>query len=266
MLEYSINTAPGTKRIKNVTAPGYTLGASDVGAILLCDTSGGNVTITLPGVVSTDFPLYAEVTIVSLIIPATTNFVYVAVDNNSIIEYADLGTFGREKDHYPLPGTFSSIELVAGRSAHIIKTKNYAGGGTKAYYQELMLSQLDRFSETFAGSLTGYASPLATSVAVRRVSSLVTLTVAGGGYSLGTSNSTAMTLTGLPSYYWPSVTRKVPVLLQDNGVQKGGWANIDASTGTITFNLGFDGGTLFTASGSKGLPSTFILTYTQDSL
>lgn len=65
---------------------------------------------------------------------------------------------------------------------------------------------------------------------------------------LGTSNSTAATLTGLPAQLNPSVNRGVPAVMEDNGVDSLRAALVNTS-GVITLNYIL----AFTAAGSKGV-------------
>lgn len=78
----------------------------------------------------------------------------------------------------------------------------------------------------------------------------------------GTSNATAMTMTGLPAACSPSSAVWVPTLVLDSGNSNAGAANIAGSGTTITFwtdaNLSATG---FTNSGSKGIEGGWTLTY-----
>lgn len=79
----------------------------------------------------------------------------------------------------------------------------------------------------------------------------------------GVSNTTALTMTGVPGIAQAVTSAKiVPCYLLDNGTLKAGTASIGLS-GTITFGLGSDGTTPFTASGVKGFPPGFTLMFTQ---
>lgn len=81
----------------------------------------------------------------------------------------------------------------------------------------------------------------------------VTMTFEGGS---GTSNSTAMTITGLPKNLWPQSVQACLCRVTDNGATSVGVVVIN-SDGTIQF---FSSVSLaaFTASGVKGVPTNTI--------
>jgi hypothetical protein len=113
----------------------------------------------------------------------------------------------------------------------------------------------------YAGSLTGFAAPIPSSMIVRKCGGIVSI-LSIAEYS-GTSNSTAMTLTGLPTTFRPTVsaTTVVSVGMLDNGAEKGGVAVI-GTDGTITFGTGLDNNTTgFTGSGTKGLKTGWCITF-----
>lgn len=86
--------------------------------------------------------------------------------------------------------------------------------------------------------------------------------VGGGGGISGTSNSTGMTMTGLPAEIRPKfVTNAVCFGLQDNGsAQLGGVATV-SSAGVITFSIAANPPAAFTAAGSKGLFAGWTMSY-----
>lgn len=119
-------------------------------------------------------------------------------------------------------------------------------------------------SGSFTGTLTGYASgPTGTvnyriygDIATGRV--LCTLTIAN--FISGTSNSAAMTMTGLPSACQPANASFVPSVVYDNTGSEMGAANV--SGGVITFYMGSPlNASGFTASGTKGLNPGWTITY-----
>jgi hypothetical protein len=79
------------------------------------------------------------------------------------------------------------------------------------------------------------------------------------GSLTGTSNSTSMTITGIPSGYRPKSGDSAFgfVYVIDNGTAKGAKATLDTS-GVMSFGLGIDGSSSFTNSGTKGLPNRFV--------
>jgi hypothetical protein len=121
-------------------------------------------------------------------------------------------------------------------------------------------------SETsnFTATLTGMTAATSGLVSANRVGQLCSInTVAAVGAISGTSNTTALTMTGLPAAFRPKAAtgqRRAFCTVLDNGAAVGGIATI-GTDGTVTFGIGIDGTTAFTNSGSKGLPSNFTLVY-----
>lgn len=114
--------------------------------------------------------------------------------------------------------------------------------------------------QSFTGTLTGMTA--GTTGTVRYIINSRTVVTLQAAFT-GTSNSTAMTMTGLPSQIIPPTIGTIaPCLIEDNGNGNLiGWASIN-TVGVITFALGanpnFSG---FTGSGVKGLPSGWTITY-----
>jgi hypothetical protein len=78
----------------------------------------------------------------------------------------------------------------------------------------------------------------------------------------GTSNSTGMTMTGVPSSLWPTALSKAAInVVRDNGAGVVARASINFSTGVILFDVAPFAGGGFTASGSKGLFSGWQFDY-----
>lgn len=117
----------------------------------------------------------------------------------------------------------------------------------------------------FTGTLTGMTTVVTGSILYKIFGGLCTLT-GGGLNTVGTSNTTAMTMTGLPTSVRPGVQRTVPcAALRDNGNTVLGVASV-AVAGTITFNVSTVSGTqivpgAFTNSGSKGVLGDWSITY-----
>jgi hypothetical protein len=107
-------------------------------------------------------------------------------------------------------------------------------------------------SGNYNGTLTGLTSGAVTcTVNYTRVGDIVSLSWAG---STGTSNTTALTMTGMPASIWPGSAKsnfQLPVV--NNGSNVAGNLSIGIS-GVMTFGVGITGGTSgFTNSGTKGL-------------
>jgi hypothetical protein len=114
---------------------------------------------------------------------------------------------------------------------------------------------------TFTGSITGCTAAVTGTMTWYRIGDLVLLTAPAG--MSGTSNSTSMTMTGLPAEIQPATLSEVVTCsLEDNGANVVGAAQVTPS-GTITFFRSVVSGTAvtlsasgFTASGAKGLNET----------
>lgn len=119
---------------------------------------------------------------------------------------------------------------------------------------------------SFTGTLTGMSASTTGTVTYRIVANsagtgkLCYLHVASA--ITGTSNTAAMTMTGLPAATSPSVTVRAACFLRDNGADEVGAADIAASGTTITFlvNTPLDAAG-FTASGTKGLGGGWGIVY-----
>jgi hypothetical protein len=116
--------------------------------------------------------------------------------------------------------------------------------------------QFDFFTATFTG-MTGATS--GSVLATRYGPGLCFLTASAA--INGTSNTTAMTFTGVPSAYRPVGNTTAFGLMVDNGVTKGGLCTV-SSAGVVSFGIGVDGTTLFTNSGTKGIPAKWMIVYT----
>lgn len=117
------------------------------------------------------------------------------------------------------------------------------------------------FTGTFTGTLTGVSAGGTGTIAYRIFANGL---VALSGSFTGTSNSTALTMTGLPAVVTPPFTGSiVRCLVTDNGnALKGGWASVNTA-GVITFAIGTDfNPTGFTGGGTtKGLGSSWNILY-----
>lgn len=115
---------------------------------------------------------------------------------------------------------------------------------------------------TFTGTLTGMTGTTTGTVSYRLTGGMVTLAFPAG--MTGTSNSNALTMTGLPSILQPaSLTQTVTCLVENGGSNSAGAATATAGSGTITFGVAIVSGSFvllssgsFTTSGAKGLNGT----------
>lgn len=119
---------------------------------------------------------------------------------------------------------------------------------------------------TFTGTLTGMTAGTTGTVAYRKNGSRVSLFISAN--ILGTSNTTAMTMTGLPADVQPTFTQEVLCTsISDNTVSNQN-CRCSISGGTIAFALMTASGAVitssttgFTAAGQKGLFSSWSITY-----
>lgn len=122
-------------------------------------------------------------------------------------------------------------------------------------------------SGSFTGTLTGMVAGTTGTVLYRRVGSLCYLYVIAA--ITGTSNTTAMTMTGLPAACQSTHSHDAPCVVTDNGNLLMA-CNASVFGGTVTFSLGKTNGvanylqylsTNFTNAGIKGIPATWAIVY-----
>lgn len=143
---------------------------------------------------------------------------------------------------------------------------NVAGGTLRAGYPAVLIYDGTRFilvspdvaSGTFTGTLTGCTTSPTASISYRRTGHMVTIYFPNN--LVGTSNSTELTVTGLPSALAPAggVVRPISRYIQNNSLSVGGDVIIPASSTTMTFAIltslpGEPNNSGFTSSGSKGI-------------
>jgi hypothetical protein len=114
---------------------------------------------------------------------------------------------------------------------------------------------------TFTGTLTGMTA--ATTGTLTYVTDGQYVTIYAKAAITGTSNSNAMTMTGVPAIIQPAAqTTQIATLVEDNTSTATGYISTAAGSGTITFNKGLPGGSpLFTTSGTKGLAAGCSFSY-----
>lgn len=113
---------------------------------------------------------------------------------------------------------------------------------------------------TFVGTLTGCTTVPTGTFSWTKRGDLVVLTAPVAGLS-GVSNSTGMTVTGLPAAITPNVVVNGRIYVTNNGVASGcAWAMLAGSLSTISFFIEVIAATFvtapaggFTAAGTKGL-------------
>jgi hypothetical protein len=223
----------GAMPVRTVNA-NYTWVMGDVGHTLY-HTSATPHTFTIPVDASVDFP---DGTIVE-------------VDNLGIGTVTISSSATIYHDVYPYTG---SIVLATGQMARFKTVATNA-------WTALLNNRNVNTPGSFTATLTGMTGSTTGTINYVRTNNLATLYVPS--QIAGTSNTTAMTLTGLPAAIGTSLVSvaKVPCLLRDNGVTRGGWADIGSAA--ITFYLGMEtpNAAGFTNSGSKGLPADCTIIY-----
>ena len=119
-----------------------------------------------------------------------------------------------------------------------------------AYAYNAQNTAINFFAEgSFTGTLIGCStSPPATFRYVRIGDSVI---FSAASSLEATSNTTTMTITGLPAWLTPLTTKTIPHIVKDNGVLTMGKLVIETS-GILTFYKDANGGA-FTASGIKGI-------------
>jgi hypothetical protein len=115
---------------------------------------------------------------------------------------------------------------------------------------------------TFVGTLTGFAAGPTGNVNWQRIGNHVTLSIPAA--ITGTSNSTAMTMTGMPAIIRPAATVNLPgINITDNSVNTNFGACSISAAGVITFSAtnGLGGTGAFTNINTKGISAGAVLVY-----
>lgn len=117
---------------------------------------------------------------------------------------------------------------------------------------------------SFTGTLVGCTTSPTATFTYSRVGGLVSVCCASGTLQ-ATSNTTGMSITGLPAAIQPTRNQRIAVSLLDAGVTIPGYVLVGAS-GTLTFAAGSASQltTGFTNSGTKGIVSSISFTYMLD--
>lgn len=117
---------------------------------------------------------------------------------------------------------------------------------------------------TFTGTLTGMSGSTTGTVTYRIVRGMCTLYLDNVNIT-GTSNTTAMTMTGLPSAVIPTQSRSMFCKVVDNNVEMVGGCSVGTGPSIIFSAMSVSGSRLiygtFTNSGVKGLFTGWTITY-----
>ena len=141
------------------------------------------------------------------------------------------------------------------RTGTTVDSLNFAG----QYLKVNGLNTATQDGGSIVATLTGMTATTQLSVNWRRTGSKYALYVPG--IFAGTSNTTAMTMTGLTGILPFSQGGNTLIAVRDNGANVLGTANVNASN--ITFGVGAAAGA-FTNSGNKGLPSGTLILWDTD--
>jgi hypothetical protein len=155
-------------------------------------------------------------------------------------------TGNQVSSNYLATGSYGAIKTLQGGSQAAKVTCN-SGGGTDT---ELL--------GTFTGTLTGVVGTVTGSVKYTRNGNIVTLSFPTIS---GTSNSTGLTVTGLPTSLQTGYSdgARGSAIVTDSGAAAQGQLAVDTS-GTITFYKGVASAG-FTAAGTKGVVAGTSITY-----
>jgi hypothetical protein len=116
--------------------------------------------------------------------------------------------------------------------------------------QSLSADGLPTERGSFVAELTGFTTTVEPTIEYQILSPMVFLWLDTNTFA--TSNSTGMSLTGVPAALRPPTSRQGMTLARDNGAGQVARQSL-GSTGIIIFDLSPYTGGGFTASGSKGL-------------
>lgn len=139
---------------------------------------------------------------------------------------------------------------------------------TVVIYQsgKFILASQSQSSGTFTGTLTGMTASVTGTCSWTRNGNQVILTIPA---MTGTSNSTSMTMTGIPAAINPALAKEIPIAgLEDNTVASLSGSVIVTAANQLNFQLGVvsgtkvqNGNTSFTAAGTKGISQQISLSF-----
>lgn len=136
--------------------------------------------------------------------------------------------------------------LTLDRTGTTVDSLNFAG----QYLKVNGVTTSTQESGSFTATLTGFTTTVTGTVKWRRTGSKVTFFTESA--ITGTSNSTAMTMTGFGAFLPATQIAYQPTVMTDNGAVTIGTARL--TTSALVFGVGLAGGN-FTSSGTKGIPA-----------
>jgi hypothetical protein len=221
----------------NTKNANYTLAIGDANNIVL-HNDANPYTWTIPANATVAFPIGTSI---DLIQSGTTGIISVAAAVG-----VTLNSFGGFES--------APLTLNSGFSTRIVKT------GTNTW-QQVTPSNLG-VSGLFTGTLTGMTGSVTGQIDYFLEPHQVTLTRSGGLSNItGTSNTTAMTMTGLPVAIRPKFNvASLCASISDNGNGVACAVTV-SSAGVISFGIIANPIAVFTNSGTKGIIAGWSLTY-----
>ncbi len=210
----------------------------------LIDISGAANQLTVATPVGTTFGYVAGVGL-QVKVAVTTTLSTVNINVNTLGNQLILNSDG---------SSLTVGQFIAGQIISLI----YDGANFRVFGQTST-------SGTFTGTLTGCTTAPTLSFTWTKVGNLVTISSSSG--LMATSNSTVCSITGLPASISPATNYVLqPTLVYNNSVQCLGFVQLLPTTTTLIIYAGIVSGanvTLgsFVSSGTKGLNSSFGITY-----
>jgi hypothetical protein len=181
--------------------------------------------------------------------------------NPFLFLYDTDGTSGSRKYRIRAAGAAFEVQAVNEAESVFTTILRYESGVLYSNETEVAVTE----SGSFTGTLTGMTATTSGTVKYRKVNNIATLWVEA--QILGTSNTTVMSMTGIPASLTPSVGRLV---ISASGADSGAEVclanNINASSEIIFATLDASVANLspngaFTNSGQKGLYNGWTITY-----
>lgn len=221
----------------NTQNANYTFQASDANNIVL-HADNNSYTYTIAADSTTNFPVGTSIEVIN------QSGLSLTVSPSAGVSLLPFGSVGF------LSGT---VTLSALTSSSFIKTSANT-------WQQSNLTQVSWQLSAFTGTITGVTATIQGPVLYRQTGHLVTLYLSAA--LTGISNSTGLTLTGMPVGIKPGNAQVVGSFnMEDNGATIGGTASV-STAGVVTFGSGINGNVSgFTATGTKGLQAGWSITY-----
>jgi hypothetical protein len=205
-----------------------------------------------------DFPAAVTGQKITIGIADSNYAISIVAANGKPAKISSIVTGARQFDYgVNAAGLFEIFDVTSGRQSFSINASDQAQAYEPSFSVAAMKNVATSTSNVgFTGALTGMTAGVPCPCSYSRTGNIGVIKVSNASAVTGTSNTTAMTLTGLPAEIATlSNVSGVCIGLVDNGVAQLGTFQI--SGGVVTFALGTSLTGAFTASGTKGL-STFL--------